>query len=245
MIGTVKIIGYGTVGQNTEALLTKCGVGDDYIFIDDLDKGYESKDSTDFAFITLGTGSEESDFHQIKEILEDRNSTEEYGIHYSTIVVIRTTLLPERYAELKEIHENLVCFPEFLSEVTSFEETLNTKNIVIGGEYNNVKKVLKLLDQSTFGKSINPKICTLEQAAWIKYIHNLYSIHKMLFWEMVQDLTKDFGGARFMYDGYKLHKTPDMNIIGLDPNTQKVVKGIVLIFAVTMTVDRKRLGVIK
>ena len=36
-----------------------------------------------------------------------------------------------------------------------------------------------------------------------------------------------------------------MNIIGLDPNMQKVVKGIILIFAVTMTVDRKRLGVIK
>ena len=36
-----------------------------------------------------------------------------------------------------------------------------------------------------------------------------------------------------------------MNIIGLDANVQKVVKGIILIFAVCMTVDRKRLGVIK
>lgn len=36
-----------------------------------------------------------------------------------------------------------------------------------------------------------------------------------------------------------------MNIIGLDANIQKVVKGIILIFAVCMTVDRKRMGVIK
>jgi len=36
-----------------------------------------------------------------------------------------------------------------------------------------------------------------------------------------------------------------MNIIGLSANIQKVVKGIILIFAVCMTVDRKRMGVIK
>lgn len=36
-----------------------------------------------------------------------------------------------------------------------------------------------------------------------------------------------------------------MNIIGLSPDVQKVVKGIILIFAVCMTVDRKRMGVIK
>lgn len=36
-----------------------------------------------------------------------------------------------------------------------------------------------------------------------------------------------------------------MNIIGLSADIQKVVKGIILIFAVCMTVDRKRIGVIK
>lgn len=36
-----------------------------------------------------------------------------------------------------------------------------------------------------------------------------------------------------------------MNIIGLSADIQKVVKGIILIFAVCMTVDRKRMGVIK
>lgn len=36
-----------------------------------------------------------------------------------------------------------------------------------------------------------------------------------------------------------------MNIIGLSADVQKVVKGIILIFAVCMTVDRKRMGVIK
>lgn len=213
---TVKIIGYGTVGQNTEALLTKCGIDDDYILIDDPKKGYCNKDCADFAFITLGTGNEESDFKQIMNILTPKITGEEYGIDYDTVVVIRTTLLPERYARLVAVHDRIVCFPEFLSEVTSFEDTLNTKNIVVGGEYNNVKKVLGLLGQNSFGKNLKPKICSLEQASWIKYVHNLYSIHKCLFWEMVQDLTKDIGGARFMYDGYKDFKTPDMNIIGLD-----------------------------
>ena len=206
---TVKIIGYGTVGQNTEALLTKCGVDD--IFIYDPDKEYTDKCTSDFVFITLGTGSEENDFESIMDILASDDIEEKYGIRYETIIVIRTTLLPERYEKLKKIHHNLVCFPEFLSEVTSFEDTLNTENIVIGGDFNIVKKVLRLLD---WNRSV--KICSLEQAAWIKYIHNLYSINKCLFWEMVQDLTKDVGGARFMYDGYKNFKTPDMNIIGLD-----------------------------
>jgi len=36
-----------------------------------------------------------------------------------------------------------------------------------------------------------------------------------------------------------------MNIIGLSADIKKVVKGIILIFAVCMTVDRKRMGVIK
>ena len=206
---TVKIIGYGTVGQNTEALLTKCGVDD--IFIYDPDKGYTNNYAPDFAFITLETGSEESDFESIMDILTSEDIEEKYRIKYETIVVIRTTLLPERYEKLKQIHHNLVCFPEFLSEVTSFGDTLNTESIVVGGSFNIVKKVLRLLD---WNRSV--KICSLEQAAWIKYIHNLYSINKCLFWEMVQDLTKDVGGARFMYDVYKKFKTPDMNIIGLD-----------------------------
>lgn len=217
MKSTTKIIGYGTVGQNTEALLTKCGLDDDYILIDDEKKDYINKDSCDFAFITLGTGSEESDFREIESILKNRRvRDEQYGIDYDTIVVIRTTLLPERYKELEKYHDRLVCFPEFLSEITSFEETLNTKNIILGGDYNNVKKILDLLDNSKFGSEIKPKICTLEQAAWIKYTHNLYSIHKMLFWEMIEDLTKDIGGSRFIYNGYKNFKTGDMNIVGLD-----------------------------
>lgn len=213
---SVKIIGYGTVGQNTEALLTKCGIDDEYILIDDPKKGFYNSDSADIAFITLGTGDEKSDFKQILDILTPEITGEELGIDYDTIVVIRTTLLPERYEQLKAVHGRIVCFPEFLSEVTSFEDTLSTKDVVLGGDYNNVKKVLSLLENNNFGRNLKPKICSLEQAAWIKYVHNLYSIHKCLFWEMVQDLTKDIGGARFMYDGYKNFKSPDMNIIGLD-----------------------------
>lgn len=213
---SIKIIGYGTVGQNTQAFLTQCGVPNDNIVIEDSRKGYDDKDNCDFAFITLGTGSEESDFKTIKSILSDDNSYEEYGIFYDTTVVIRTTLLPERFKVLSKEHGKLVYFPEFLSEVSSFEDTMKTKDIILGGEYKNVHEVLELLGISKFGKSLKAKICTLEQASWIKYIHNLYSIHKCLFWEMVQDLTEDFGGARFMYDGYSRHKTPDMNIVGLD-----------------------------
>lgn len=215
---SVKIIGYGTVGQNTEALLTACGIDDEDIYIDDQSKGYVNKEKTDFVFFTLGTGSEEDDYKEIVEILglpyENRN--EQYGIKYDTTVVIRTTLLPERYKELKKYHRNLVCFPEFLSENSSFEDTLNTKDIILGGEFNMVKRVMALLQKNVFGKKLNAKICTLEQASAIKYVHNLYSIHKMLFWEMVQDLTKDIGGARFMYDAYKLFPSGDMNIVGLD-----------------------------
>ena len=36
-----------------------------------------------------------------------------------------------------------------------------------------------------------------------------------------------------------------MNIIGLDPYFQNIVKGLVLILSVFVTIDRKKIGIIK
>lgn len=203
---TYGILGYGTVGKAQVQYLKSLGVNTDNISIYDPNTDFLGRpEERDFIFICVGTGSEEGDFKAVKECL--KNISE---VNCHTAVIIRTTLLPERYAILEAMVPELVYIPEFLNQNSSLDDEISFKKIILGGDPLYTSEVEFLYK----GKEIMHT--TLEQASMIKYTHNLYSIHKMLFWEMIQDLTEDYGGARLMYKGYSTHKTPDMEVVGLD-----------------------------
>lgn len=216
----VLIIGYGTVGQATHSLI-EC-MSNKIEFRDPKYDEYEHQCYANFdvIFICIPVSSVDGaqDLKPLKEILKaikkDADETHE-DPKDDPIVVLKSSLLYENVQELMEIYNKVVVNPEFLNENTAFED-VQEQPIILGGKYSDVAVVKRLYDYSwtmTHDSVLDFEICSIEQACNFKYVHNLYSIWKLMFWEMVQDLTHD---ERKMYHLYKKFQTPDMAVVGLD-----------------------------
>ena len=187
---SIHIYGYGTVGQAVHSLFK-----DENVEISDPQKGYEIKDYeiTDpvdgslIVFICL------DDLEVIKQIIKK---------YCFATVVIKSTL------KTSDVPEDAVVNPEFLCERTSFED-IKYEHQIVGGDYAQAKPLLDLYDKYR----IPYTLCSVKEACYAKFTHNLYSIWKHTFWEMIHDVTSD---SRLMYDLYALHPTDDLEIVGLD-----------------------------
>lgn len=211
----VLIIGYGTVGQATHSLIDS---GNKIEFRDPKYDEYEHQCYANFdvVFICIPVQSidGQQDLKPLKKILKaiKKDADETYeDTEDDPVVVLKSSLLYENVQELMKIYSKVVVNPEFLNENTAFEDVQN-QSIVLGGKYSDVA-VVKELYKNCGVQDSDFEICSIEQACNFKYVHNLYSIWKMMFWEMVQDLTHD---ERKMYQLYKKFQTPDMAVVGLD-----------------------------
>lgn len=211
----VLIIGYGTVGQATHSLIDN---GNDIEFSDPKynDHKCECYSANDVIFICIPIKSADGkqDISELKKILKAiRKDADETNVDPKDdpIVVLKSSLLYENVQELMKIYKKIVVNPEFLNENTAFED-VQKQPIILGGKYSDVA-VVKELYKNCGAQDNDFEICSIEQACNFKYVHNLYSIWKMMFWEMVQDLTHD---ERKMYQLYKKFQTPDMAVVGLD-----------------------------
>lgn len=201
------IFGFGTVGQATASRLKE----NDYIFVDPAKKGSSSNSETlkcKAIFVCVNTQYDEIvDAHDHSNLLEilDFLSTNKY----KGITVVRTTCNPHL---LKSYHQQLklIAMPEFLNQNTAFEDEKNLP-IILGGDINIIKQFENLLDGYYYNDHI---YCTFDEAMYFKLTRNLYGAYKVLFWNFVQDFTKN---ARKMYQLYKiLPDQGDMEQVGMD-----------------------------
>ena len=203
----IQIVGYGTVGQALHSLINSDSVSVDIV---DLKRKttMDFFDYPDIVFICIPIPSENGNKNiaEVKKIVKKiKNSCED-----DEVVVIKSSILYENYVELEKIYHKIIVNPEFLNENTSFED-VKFQKVILGGDYDNVRIVERFYKEKTYSNDV--LVCTAKQACDFKYVHNLYSIWKLMFWEMVQDLTHD---ERKMYQLYKKFPTPDMSTIGLD-----------------------------
>lgn len=136
---------------------------------------------------------------------------------YNGIVIIKSTCL---YSNI-EYHLddfNIVMNPEFLNQNTAFQDFLDEKVTIIGGRIDLCNKVkdLYLNEMNHVRKDdSNFELCSIEEAINIKYIHNNYHAYKVLFWNMVFEVT---GNHRKMSDLYSkiTGNTNEMSKVALD-----------------------------
>lgn len=193
----IGIIGYGYVGQATHRLL-----GDVDVIID-INSGPDQWDlarQCDILFACVPTPESYDDGSCDTSILDQ--VLEQGG--RSPIYVVRSTV-PWTY---KNSLYRLVAAPEFLNQNEFLEAEHNQ---LLGGLYNDVKDVAALYDSLGIKYTL-----TTWDAAWqTKYASNLYGAFKVLFWEMIQDITSN---ERLVYRLFKSLGSPqsDMAQVGMD-----------------------------
>lgn len=183
----IGIIGMGFVGQAVYS-----GIRDkSMVTIYDPQKGYnDSVLDCDFVFVCVSTPTKKST--QDNEAIE---ATMMMLKDFKGIVIIKSTVLPQNIAKY-----NVVANPEFLNQNNAIKDFAHQKLLILGGDITKTSKVYELYKKHFDIVIGEVKFCSVAEAFYIKYIHNLYHAYKVLFWDYVQSLT---GNERFYADAYK------------------------------------------
>lgn len=198
----IGIYGYGFVGQAIHAIIKD----DVEVVVYDIKEKYKSNKQKlkkcEIIFICVPTPSKNLSI--IKNTLDELKN-------YKSLLVIKSTVSHSIISIYSKY--NIVFNPEFLNQNTFIEDSLNQKTVIIGGTYDNSKKLVDFYKKYT---TIDSKyeLTTLKEACDIKYTRNLYGAYKVLFWEFIQDTT---GNARKMHNLYKkLPVQSEMGQVGMD-----------------------------
>ena len=209
----VGIIGYGYVGQAVDSII------DDKAKIVIYDKNkpkYKNNlfdiTQTDIVFICVSTPNDENgklDASQVIETLLHLRS-----VKYAGLVIVKSTVMHYVLEQFTD-ELNLVFNPEFLNQNTFLDDAYYQKVIVIGGTANNIKTATNfyLGYTKTNEDELEFETCTLKEACDFKYVRNLYSAYKLLFWEFVHDTT---GNSRKMGQLYEKLPLNDVYMVGMD-----------------------------
>lgn len=109
------------------------------------------------------------------------------------IAVIKSTIQPGVTESIQKENPNIFVMhsPEFLREVTAAEDAANPKRNIVGIAHDSgearekAKQVLAVLPKAPF-----EKICLSKEAELVKYVGNVFLHQKLVFFNMVYDLTQ-------------------------------------------------------
>lgn len=145
----------------------------------------------DIVFIAVPTPTKNNKFDS--SILESTMKL----IGKGKIAVIKSTVVPGITRKIQNSNKDIIVThsPEFLSEKTAAEEAANPPRNIVGI----VKDDKKNIDAAKLILSILPKspyelICGAEDAEIIKYGHNTLGYIKIIFTNLIYDLTKSLNG---------------------------------------------------
>ena len=187
----IGIIGYGFVGKALEA-----GLNDD-VNILKIDPKLQTdiKDLKDFQpnviFICVPTPMDTDSSQNIsilKNVISDIKK-----INLKALIVLKSTVLPNYIQEIATLIPGFVYNPEFLREKHAYEDFINSKLIVFGGNENSSKAL------GEFYKNYTQCICKDYiftdpiTATFIKYTINSFLATKVSFFNELNQLFQESG----------------------------------------------------
>lgn len=127
--------------------------------------------NTDLVFICLPTPMDKNgdiDASIIDSIFHDLSL-----IQYKGVVVIKSTLRPDKGIELRNKYSSLriIANPEYLTERTARQDFINSKWVVIGGNPIDLEPLLSLY--GNIFPTIDQTVTSFEIALLVKYISNV------------------------------------------------------------------------
>jgi UDPglucose 6-dehydrogenase len=203
----IGIIGFGYVGQAVYSAVPRKSsimINDKYKDVHNNKSITEIKENCDIIFICVSTPENEDGSCDTSNVLDVLKELEDYN----EIIVIKSTI-PENKIPRKS---NICYNPEFLNANTAIEDFKNQKYIILGGDINVTSKVERIY-KNRFNINAKYEHCSIKEASDFKYIRNIYSAYKLMFWEFVQDTT---GNSRKMAEMLKNIPVQEMDSVGMD-----------------------------
>lgn len=190
----IGVIGFGYVGS----AVAWAHHQDDVVIRDPkLDYSAELNQFTtcDAIYVCVPSPSTE-DGHCDTSILEDTLKELLFVLINNPIPVIcKTTAPPSVYQRLQEQYPNIVHVPEFLTARDSVRDYLNTKYVVIGGDYDWACKARLVIQSVTKLSNEQYTIVPIKTAALYKYMMNSYLAMKVTFMNDFKSLADAEGVA--------------------------------------------------
>lgn len=111
---------------------------------------------------------------------------------YQGVLISKVTAPPTEYARLQQIYNNLVHAPEFLVAATAKEDYLAGEFCIVGGLQQWVDKAYNIIIQSQT-KVSKKLVCSISEAAMIKYTINSFLATKVVFMNQIKNLSDAIG----------------------------------------------------
>lgn len=105
-----------------------------------------------------------------------------------SIVIIKSTVLPDILSKLQKDNKNIVYNPEFLREKNAEEDFINSRMIILGGDINICKSVSNLYLKHSKCITKEYIYTDVKTASLIKYSINTFLSAKVTFFNEIYDL---------------------------------------------------------
>ena len=182
----IAIIGYGFVGKALHNAINK---NIEVIKIDPrLGKSIKDlkNENTDFIFVCISTPMEDDGSQSIDNIAKVFKDIKEYTP--DSKIILKSTVIPLNIEKLLNIDDKFIYNPEFLRENYAFEDFIESKLIVFGGD----KSISKSLGNfySNYTKCKTKKYIETDHisASLIKYTINVFLATKVIFFNEIHEL---------------------------------------------------------
>jgi UDPglucose 6-dehydrogenase len=182
----VGIIGYGFVGK---ALASGIKKNVDVLKIDPiLNNDIEDlvEFNADICFICVPTPMNDDGSQNIDILVEVIKKIKSQSI--KSVIVIKSTILPNHINKFKKLIPNLVINPEFLRERHAHEDFINSNLILLGGKEQSTKIVSNFYKKYTKCKSKQHKFTDVTSASLIKYSINTFLSLKVVFFNQLYEI---------------------------------------------------------
>jgi len=185
------IVGHGFVGKAT-----------DYGFYKDVEKfivdpylktdiDQLSKFRPDIIFVCVPTPMGNNGHQDTKILLNV--ITELSAKCFNSIVVIKSTVLPNTLEKLLKINKSIIYNPEFLREKHANEDFKNSEILIFGGNKELSKKISQVYLKNSRCKTKEHIFTDLKTASLIKYSVNTFLAAKVVYFNEIYSLYKDLG----------------------------------------------------
>lgn len=105
-----------------------------------------------------------------------------------TILVLKSTVIPDIVEELANEFEQFVYNPEFLTEANAAHDFENPFMHVFGGKQEYCDELSYIYEQFSICKPCHRKFMTAKEASFVKYSMNSYLALKVIFWNEMKEL---------------------------------------------------------
>tara|TARA_B100000886_G_scaffold306930_1_gene239610 strand:+ start:1655 stop:2494 length:840 start_codon:yes stop_codon:yes gene_type:complete len=142
-------------------------------------------------FVCVPTPMDEGGGQDLKIVTKVLNEIEKYST--DSLVVMKSTILPDKIESLSKGFPSFVYNPEFLREKHAFEDLKNSSFFIFGGDKKNSKKLANFYKFHTSCKGTDFNYTNLKTASLVKYAINSFLATKVVFFNELRNIYVNSG----------------------------------------------------